>query len=174
MSELSSNFSETPRSGYENGALHVRADEGPVKWVAGDEYTIKVSTKDTDGTLGFVVATVPPGNGPIAHLHQHSDESFFILEGELEFLNGDDTFMAREGDFVFVPRGIRHRFRNVGTEDVKMAFFFTPGGPENFFLDFGDEPLPGHAPQLWTPERFTPQMIEANIQMGNIVLPEDN
>ncbi|MGI5397391.1 cupin domain-containing protein [Streptomyces sp. CA-251251] len=140
--------------------------------MAGDEYVIKVNSNDTSGSLGFVVATVPPGSGPIAHLHRHSDEAFYLLHGELEFLDGDETFMAAEGDFVFVPRGVRHRFKNVSTTEVKMAFFFTPGGPENFFLDFGDEPLPGHAPQLWTLDRFTPQMIEATVAMGNIVLPE--
>ncbi|MEV7817526.1 MULTISPECIES: cupin domain-containing protein [Streptomyces] len=157
---------------YKSDALHVRSDEGPVKWVAGDEYTIKVTGKETNGSLGFIVATVPPGNGPVAHLHKHGDEAFYLLKGELEFLNGDDTFMASEGDFVFVPRGTRHRFKNVGTEDVTMAFLFTPGGPESFFLEFGDDPLPGHSPQLWTPDRFTPQMIEATVRMGDIILPE--
>jgi len=157
---------------YKSGALYVRSTEGPVKWVAGDEYTIKVSGKETDGRLGFVVATVPPGNGPIAHLHEHNDEAFYVLEGELEFLDGENTFVASAGDFVFVPRGVRHRFKNISGREAKMAFFFTPGGPENFFLDFGDDPLPGHSPRLWTPEDFTPEMIAVNEAMGNIILPE--
>ncbi|MDX2853634.1 cupin domain-containing protein [Actinacidiphila glaucinigra] len=157
---------------YKSGSMHVPSAEGQVKWMAGDEYTIKVSSRQTNGSLGFIIATVPPGQGPIAHLHKHNDESFYLLEGELEFLDGENTFVASAGDFVFVPRGIRHRFKNISDRDVKMAFFFTPGGPENFFLDFADDPLRGHSPRLWTPEDFTPEMIAVNDAMGNIILPE--
>jgi oxalate decarboxylase/phosphoglucose isomerase-like protein (cupin superfamily) len=71
-----------------------------------------------------------------------NDEAFFLLDGELEFLGGDKTFTASTGDFVFVPRGIRHRFRNTTSAGVKMAFLFTPGGQEEFFLRYGDDPCP--------------------------------
>ncbi|WP_433125553.1 hypothetical protein ACQPWW_23410 [Micromonospora sp. CA-240977] len=53
-----------------------------------------------------------------------------------------------------------------------MAFLLTPAGPEQLFLLFGDDPLSGHQPELWTPERFTPALIALNEQLGNIVIPE--
>jgi mannose-6-phosphate isomerase-like protein (cupin superfamily) len=44
----------------------------------------------------------------------------------LEFLDGDRIFTARSGDFVFVPRGIHHRFTNKGLHTAKLLFLFTP------------------------------------------------
>src|ERR1700756_3936094 len=61
---------------------------------------------------------------------------------------------AGPGDIVFIPRTVRHRFRNVGLHDCEMLFLFTPGGPENIFIEGGDEPQPGQRPELWV-ERLT-------------------
>jgi quercetin dioxygenase-like cupin family protein len=163
----------TSSNQYENGAVHVRASDGAVKWVSGDEYTVKLTGKQSNGSLGFVVASVPSGNGPLAHIHAENDEAFFLLDGELEFLGGDKTFTASTGDFVFVPRGIRHRFRNTTSAGVKMAFLFTPGGQEEFFLRYGDDPLPGHSPELWTVDRFTPEMLDFSDKvLKNLIVPE--
>jgi quercetin dioxygenase-like cupin family protein len=156
---------------YARGALYVPAADGATKWVSGDAYTVKASAEQTNGSLGFVVATVPPGNGPIAHIHQRNDEAFYLLDGQLEFLDGEQTFLASAGDFVFVPRGVRHRFKNITTEPARMAFLFTPGGQERFFLVHGDDPLPGHQPQLWTLDRFTPEMLDFSDQLGNVIAP---
>jgi len=71
-----------------SGAAHVPAGEGPTTWFAGDTYTIKASRESTNGSLGLVEATVPPGGGPIAHIHTRTDEAFYILSGQLEILDG--------------------------------------------------------------------------------------
>ncbi|MEU3410263.1 cupin domain-containing protein [Streptomyces sp. NPDC006658] len=154
--------------------MYVPESDGTVKWVAGDEYSIKLSGEQSHGTLGFVVATVPPGSGPIAHIHENNDEAFYLIEGELEFLNGETTLTAKAGDFVFVPRGTRHRFKNRSPRHTKMVFLFTPAGPEEFFLRHGDDPLPGHEPELWTAEHFTPQMLEFSQKLGTVIAPEQD
>ena len=111
----------------QNDCLYVPAGTGVTKWVAGDVYTMKVSATTTNGSLGFIEASVPPGAGSIAHVHSGTDESFYLISGELEFLDGDRTFTARSGDFIFVPRGNRHRFTNTGLHTTKLLFMFTPG-----------------------------------------------
>ncbi len=131
------------------GALYVRAGEGPAIWAASDTYTIKATATQTGGVLGFLDASVPPGGGPEPHAHHDQDETFYMLSGELEFLDGDRTFTAVAGDFVHVPRGIRHRFKNLGTHTAKMIFMFTPGGPEEVFLTHAQAARPGEqAPPL--------------------------
>jgi quercetin dioxygenase-like cupin family protein len=163
--------SEDPRY-TTSGALHVPAGEGPTTWFSGDTYTIKASGQSTDGSLGLVEATVPPGGGPIAHAHTRTDEAFFVLSGELEILDGARTFVARAGDFVFVPRGIRHRFKNTGLHSARMLFMFTPGGEESVFA-YGDEALPGQPPPAWGIERFsTPEILRFNEEYGIQILPE--
>jgi mannose-6-phosphate isomerase-like protein (cupin superfamily) len=153
------------------GVLHVTADQGQVKWVSGDVYTIKATKASTDGSLAFVEAVVPPGGGPIAHAHRDTDESFYLLDGALEFLDGDRTFVAEAGDFVFVPRLHRHRFRNVGGTDARVLFVFTPGGLEDLFIEGGDDPVPGGRPEVWGIER-NQQIADIIERTGSIPLPE--
>ena len=136
------------------GVIHRPAGTGITKWMSGDVYTVKVTGADTAGRMGFVEAVVPPGGGPVAHVHHDREEAFYLLDGELEFLDGDRTVVADAGDFLFVPRGVRHRFRNIGTRPARMVFFFTPAGDEQLFVEVGDDPVPGEQPQPWSPERF--------------------
>jgi mannose-6-phosphate isomerase-like protein (cupin superfamily) len=155
-----------------SGAVHVRAGEGPTTWFSGDTYTIKASAESTHGALGLVEATVPPGGGPVAHLHTRADEAFYILAGELEILDGGRTFVAGPGDFVFIPRGIRHRFKNTGVHGARLLFMFTPGGSEGVFA-LGDTAQPGHPPPPWGLERFTtPEILQFNLRSGDEILPE--
>jgi quercetin dioxygenase-like cupin family protein len=166
-----SDYNEDPRY-TTSGAVHVPAGEGPTTWFSGDTYTIKASRESTDGSLGLVEATVPPGGGPVAHAHTRTDEAFYVLSGELEILDGGRTFVARAGDFVFIPRGIRHRFKNTGVHGARMLFMFTPGGEERVFT-YGDEPQPGHPPPAWGIERFnTPEILRFNEEAGVVILPE--
>ncbi|TWP43310.1 cupin domain-containing protein [Lentzea tibetensis] len=153
-------------------ALHVPLAEGSAKWVSGDTCTIKATAEQTNGSLGFAVAVVPPGAGPIAHVHNLNDEAFYLLDGQLEFIGGDKTFVASAGDFVFVPRGVRHRFKNLSTLTARMAFLFTPGGQERFFLEHGDDPVLGQHPEPWGLDRFTPEMLALSKQLGNVIAPE--
>lgn len=75
----------------------MRAGEGPAIWAASDTYTIKATATQTGGVLGFLDASVPPGGGPEPHAHHDQDETFYVLSGELEFLDGDRTFTAVAG-----------------------------------------------------------------------------
>jgi mannose-6-phosphate isomerase-like protein (cupin superfamily) len=155
-------------------ALHVPAGKGLVKWVSGDAYEIKTTNETTNGSMSFIDARVPPGNGPAAHVHNSSDETFYIVSGALEMLNGDQTFIAESGDLVFVPRGTRHRFRNIGGEETHMIFLFTPGGPEAMFVEVGDDPVPGEQPQLWPVERFLSHMpIIERADIDTLLVPEE-
>ncbi|MFD7734414.1 cupin domain-containing protein [Kitasatospora phosalacinea] len=138
------------------GVIHVPAGEGPTVWVDGDTYTLKAGHESTGGALAFLEASVPPGCGPAPHVHTREDEAYYLLSGELEILNGDTPFTARQGDFVYIPRGVAHRFKNVGLHVARMVFLFTPAGFDKFFLEAGDLARPGEQPQPWGPDRFGP------------------
>ena len=131
------------RRNPQNGSLYVPAGTGVTKWSSGDVNTIKASATTTHGSFGFVEASVPPGGGPVAHVHRRSDEAFYLMYGELELLAGDRIFTARSGDFIFVPRGTRHRFRNTGLHTAKLLTMFCPGGAEEMFAKCGDEQQAG-------------------------------
>jgi quercetin dioxygenase-like cupin family protein len=78
-------------------------------------------------------ALVPPGGGPPPHIHPREDETFYLLEGSVEFLLGEQTIVAGPGDFVNIPRGTVHRFQNTGTETARIILTFTPAGIERWF-----------------------------------------
>ena len=137
-----------------NGVIHVPAGCGRNLWFNGNTYSIKVGHDDTDGTVAFVEASVPPGCGSPPHRHKREDEIFFLLSGELQFLDGERTFMARQGDFVMVPRGRRHCFQNNGIHTVKTIFLFTPSGFDRLFLEMGRPPVAGQPCPLWGPEEM--------------------
>jgi mannose-6-phosphate isomerase-like protein (cupin superfamily) len=158
---------------FERGAIHVPAGGGITKWMVGDVYTLKIMAEESNGSLGFIEGSIPAGAGPVAHVHTDVDEAFYLLSGELEFLDGDRTFIGKPGDFVFVPRGHRHRFKNVGVHPARMLFLFTPGGPEGAFVEYGEDPRPGEQPTLWEPERFAP-MGDLTARYGSVLLPEDD
>ncbi len=64
--------------------------------------------------------TVPPGGSPPRHYHEHSDESFLVLEGECVVSAGDDVLIGRPGTYVSVPAGTEHTFRVTGATPLRM------------------------------------------------------
>ena len=82
-----------------------------------------------------MLAVVPPNGGPPPHTHSNEDETFYVLEGTPTFRLGDDTIVAGPGDFVNVPKGVLHCFRNFSDAPVTMILTFTPAGIEHFFQE---------------------------------------
>jgi quercetin dioxygenase-like cupin family protein len=123
--------------------LHVPAGKGHSVWLNGDVYTVKLDERDSDGNLALLEASVPPGGGPPLHNHLHEDEAFYLLDGELEIYADDHTYTVKTGDFVYIPRGTYHRFRNNGLHTARQLLLFTPGGFEKFFMEAGKEARAG-------------------------------
>jgi quercetin dioxygenase-like cupin family protein len=122
--------------------LHRGAGTGPSFWGPGDRYTFLVTGEESGGAYFAMEAFVPPGGGPGPHVHTREDETFYVLEGHVEFLLGGKTVVAGPGDFVNVPRGVVHRFRNAGAETATVVLTFTPAGIEGFFEETLDSAPP--------------------------------
>ncbi|MCG8915765.1 quercetin 2,3-dioxygenase [Actinokineospora sp. PR83] len=134
--------------------LHVPAGQGTTTWFDGSAYTVKADTSTTAGALSVLESSIPPGSGPPLHIHTREDEAFYVLSGELEFHVRDDVFTGCAGDFVFVPRGTPHRFRNTSAHVARTVFLYTPAGFEELFLRAGDLAVPGQPIPRWGPDRF--------------------
>ena len=133
-----------------NGELvHRPSDAGEAYWGPGDLYRFLITGEETGGAYFAMEAVVPPGGGPPPHIHRNEDETFYVLEGEVEILLGDELVTATVGDFVNVPRGRVHRFHNSGTEAMRMILTFTPAGIEKFFEETLERALD---PTLPTPD----------------------
>ena len=84
-------------------------------------------TRDTP-RFTFGIIDFAPGRELESHVHSDEDDSFYILEGELTFLLGDETVVATPGTFVLVPPGVEHGFRNDGQVPVRMVNVHAPAG----------------------------------------------
>jgi quercetin dioxygenase-like cupin family protein len=78
--------------------------------------------------LSLLEVTFDPGSGVDPHFHKGHSDSFFVLEGELEFHVGDEVFRATPGSYVLAPPNVVHYFRNVGDTPAKVLNVHTPGG----------------------------------------------
>ena len=59
------------------------------------------------------------------HTHATHTDSFYVLEGEIEFLLGGEWHRAEPGTFVSVPPNVEHGFRPAGTA-IRLLNFHTP------------------------------------------------
>jgi len=147
----------------------------PAVWGPGDLYSLLATGKETNNAFFQFEAIVPKGGGPPPHVHSREDESFYIVSGSLEIRLGDKTYQAKRGDFVYIPRGTVHSFKNVGGDTAVQLVTFVPAGVEGFF----EEVFPKVTDRTAAPPPVTEELIrrmnEAAPKYGmKFVPPPDN
>jgi quercetin dioxygenase-like cupin family protein len=105
------------------------ADSAPAFWWLNDLWIVLAETKDTGGRFSMMLELLPKGSGPGPHKHTWSDETFYMLDGEITFLVGGEVKTARTGDFIMVPRNTPHAFR-VDSETARFLNGYTPASLE--------------------------------------------
>ena len=105
-----------------------------MKGVTLNNLDVKISTNDTDGDLAVFEQTgYTPKGGPPLHIHPFQDEWFFVVEGEYLFQVGEDKYILRVGDTIFLPRNVKHAFAQI-TNKAKIIVSYLPAGKmEEFF-----------------------------------------
>lgn len=104
--------------------------------LVGDTYTILVSGKDTAGKYCLIDMHVPPGGGPPPHRHDF-EESFTVLEGEIETTFRGEKSTVRAGETVNIPANAPHQFQNKSEKPARLLCICTPAGQEEFFMEVG-------------------------------------
>ena len=127
---------------------------------AGREPDLKVGTsaasyiatgESTGGKFGLYRWDMVPGTpGAAAHFHRTISESFFILSGKVGLFDGEKWTEATSGDFLYVPEGGVHGFRNGSDEPSSMLILFAPGAPREAYFEVLAEVALGK-------RRFTPK-----------------
>jgi quercetin dioxygenase-like cupin family protein len=91
----------------------------------------------TNGQFGLFEWTMPPrAGGPGPHFHRTFSESFYVQSGVVRLYNGERWVDGAAGDFVYVPEGGVHAFRNDGDLEASMLILFAPGvARERYFQE---------------------------------------
>ena len=77
----------------------------------------------------------PEPSGPDPHFHRSITESFFILAGSVRIYDGTRWIDTEPGDFVHVPEGGIHGFRNESGAPASMLLQFAPGAPREGYFE---------------------------------------
>jgi quercetin dioxygenase-like cupin family protein len=103
----------------------------------------------TGGEFGlYRVEMTPKAGGPKTHFHKSISESFFIIEGTVRLYNGESWIDGTAGDFLYVPQGGLHAFRNDSDALASMLLLFTPGAPREEYFEKVAE-----VATEWSPEK---------------------
>jgi mannose-6-phosphate isomerase-like protein (cupin superfamily) len=104
--------------------------------LAGDTYTTILSAYDTNGRYCLIDMYVPPGGGPLPHRHDF-EESFTIIEGEIEATFRGRKTSVQAGETLHIPANAPHSFRNISNRPARMLCICAPAGLEEFFARMG-------------------------------------
>lgn len=108
----------------------------------------------TSGRFGlFRWDMAPDAGGPSPHYHKTFSESFFVLDGTVLLGDGERWHEATSGDYLYVPEGGVHAFRNEGDASASMLILFAPGAPrERYFEELAEIAASGRtlSDEEWT------------------------
>ncbi|MGI8827416.1 MAG: quercetin 2,3-dioxygenase [Chloroflexota bacterium] len=153
----------------------IHREEGEKLSFFGSLTWMKATGEQTGGVLALIEHIVPPGAGSPWHVHHNEDESFYVIEGEILFIVGEEQqrLTAGPGTYVFGPRDIPHGFRNKSSTPARMLLEVTPAGFDQFVLALAEPaPASGFAP-AGPPdmEKLMAEAAKANIEILG-TLPE--
>jgi uncharacterized cupin superfamily protein len=96
---------------------------------------VRIGPSLVRGAFVVEAGMFPPGQaGPPLHLHPHTDEMFYIADGDATFVLGDSELQLSAGALVIVPRGTAHTVWNSGGRPVRGLLVISPGDVEHQFV----------------------------------------
>jgi quercetin dioxygenase-like cupin family protein len=113
----------------------LQRQEGQAVWFLDTLTLVKATGEQTGGAFGLVEQVLPSGSGSPYHVHHAEDEAFYVLEGEVSFVSGDQWTRATAGSYIFLPRDIPHGFRT--ETPSRVLILTTPAGFEQFLIEAG-------------------------------------
>jgi quercetin dioxygenase-like cupin family protein len=134
-------------------AFAIPGDEGPAVWFLGSLASVKSTVEESGAQWGAIVVSAAPGYSPAPHIHHREDESFYLLEGQLSFTAGSQTFDVVPGTFVFAPMGVDHHF--IVTSDAQAKWLLIHGPTGDFHRFINEVGGPASEPH-WPPRSAPP------------------
>ena len=113
-------------------------DEGVVYDSMGDSMRFVLNGEDTSDAYTFIEDTIKPGFKVALHLHRDHAETFYIVDGEIEFTVGNQIVFGKPGTTVYVAPNTPHAAQSEGA--AKMLTIFSPSGLEGAMQAFAELP----------------------------------
>lgn len=136
---MSATGSKTP-IGPEDGRI-IRFGDLRMNYKVGPDRTAS-GTAVHEWELGPKRLASPP------HKHEHEDEIFYVLEGEVTVMQEDEISQAGAGSYVILPRGQSHTFWNATEKPARLLVILAAGQLEGYFQAASELIRPGQPPDL--------------------------
>jgi quercetin dioxygenase-like cupin family protein len=117
---------EFHKSGRQSSVVLHKGEGDTAVYPGRAKTTFKLTAKDSEGHYGLYECEIAPGAITPPHIHYVLSEQFYVLEGELELLVGEERIKGRPGSFVSVPKGMVHAFGNITDRPVTFLLLFCP------------------------------------------------
>jgi mannose-6-phosphate isomerase-like protein (cupin superfamily) len=144
----------------------LRSGEGRTFHMGPDAIRVLLEADATDGQFSVLEASLAPGlPGPPAHVHRDGlDEIWYVLDGELDFLVGEQTIRAGRGATAYIPAGAVHTFSNPGDSAARWLGIFRPANGLAMIEELADA-FPADGPpdvdrMMATFERYRVEVVE--------------
>jgi quercetin dioxygenase-like cupin family protein len=114
------------------------AEDGEALWLLGGLYVWRALDAETGGAYSLCEVQGRAGFGAPMHLHDQEDEGFYVVDGLVTLVLGEEEIQLSKGGFGLAPRRIRHGFR-LDSGEATMLLLFTPGtAHEAMFAEMGE------------------------------------
>jgi len=80
----------------------------------------RIANDDTDFRYRAATHDLPVGVQVSVRCNELSESQFLVEDGIVEFMIGGGTGIAFDGDFVRVPPGVVHAYRNAGDTAARI------------------------------------------------------
>jgi len=123
-------------SGEVSATIRGTDTEPEIVYPNGNRVRLLATGSSTGGLFGLYRWEFSPAvSGPGSHFHKTMTESFYILSGEVSIFDGRKWRSAGAGDFMHVPAGGLHGFRNESGAEASMLLHFAPGAPREEYFE---------------------------------------
>ena len=115
---------------------YVAQGEGPNYDWSADHTFVKVSSADTGGQYTLMEDNLKANFRLGLHMHRHHAETFYILEGTVDFFVDGDWLSATPGTCLHIPPGIAHACEMANAcKAARMLMIFQPSGFDQFLAE---------------------------------------
>jgi quercetin dioxygenase-like cupin family protein len=111
-------------------------DNQQIAWIADSVHRITLDAAATGGRLAAIRSTMRGGAASPVHVHEHEDETVFVLSGTGIFWAGEKRWELGSGDTAFLPRGLPHTYLFT-SDETELLTICNPAGMEEFFRAAG-------------------------------------
>ena len=117
-------------------AYQLDTQKGRALWHLGALLVFKALGEETDGQFWALEGMADQHMAVPLHSHSVEDEVWYVLEGNINFIIGDQTLEAGPGSFAYIPRNTPHTFQ-VRSATARWFGFGTPAGLDRWFFETG-------------------------------------